>query len=303
MSTKVCLECGATCKTLPDGSYSCAYCGASFTDEDFEPKRSVASAEQPANAGPALPTSDGIYENNKNGVVEIRTDTSAASGFIISGKGLVLTNAHAVVEDNNRVANNIYVKIGESFVRAHVIALGDTNTGNADSADLALLALEGMPREAGSLSLGDSSAVKIGQHVYYIGNSKGEGICMTGGIVSDNNRKVNARYYLMTDAATNPGNSGGPLFNEDGKVIGVHVSARNEAVGMKYAIPINTAYAFLNRVEDQLNVRHNTLADNISPSQQTTESAAAFSLILAGVTLLVENIKFIQNIISAIRGR
>lgn len=303
MSTKSCLECGAACKSVADGSYVCAYCGATFTEEDFAPKRPAKETAASAPAAPAHPSSEDIYENSKNGVVEIRTDTSAASGFIISAKGLVLTNAHAVVEDNNRVANNIYVKIGESFVRAHVIALGDTDTGNPKSADLALLALEGMPHDAKSLSLGDSSAVKIGQHVYYIGNSKGEGICMTGGIVSDNNRKVNQRYYLMTDAATNPGNSGGPLFNEDGKVIGVHVSARNEAVGMKYAIPINTAYAFLNRVEDKLDVRHNTLADDISPSQQTTESAAVFSLVLAGVTLLVENIKFIQSIISTIRGK
>ena len=303
MSTKVCLECGATCKETTEGNYSCPYCGSNFTDADFAPKQSKAAPQQPVNAAPAHASSEDIYANNKNGVVEIRTDTSAASGFIISKKGLVLTNAHAIIEEGNRVANNIYVKIGESFVRAHVIALGDTDTSNAKSADLALLALEGMPSEAINLSLGDSNAVKIGQHVYYIGNSKGEGICMTGGIVSDNNRKVNARYYLMTDAATNPGNSGGPLFNEDGKVIGVHVSARNEAVGMKYAIPINTAYAFLNRVEDKLNVAHNTLADDVSSSQHTTESAGAFSLILAGVTLLVENIKFIQSIINAIRHK
>ena len=97
---------------------------------------------------------------------------------------------------------------------------------------------------------------------------------------------------IMTDAATNPGNSGGPLFNENGEVIGVHVSARNEAVGMKYAIPIDTARSFLNCVEKKLNYPSDSLADALSEAQQSTESWAAAGTVIgvlsAGVALYKE---------------
>ena len=261
-----CPECGVSCSPQKNGKYHCVYCGAYFEDPNLNAPAAAPAAPAPA---PTHSASEDIYENNKNGVVEIRTDTGAASGFIISKDGLVLTNAHAVLGGDGRIEDNIFVKIGDKYIRSHVIAIGDTDSNNPKSADLCLLATESLPANATSVQLGSSSSVKIGQNVFYIGNSKGEGICMTGGIVSDNWRKVNERYYLMTDAATNPGNSGGPLFNMEGKVVGVHVSARTEAVGMKYAIPIDTACCFLNFVEDKLKVRHGTLADN--PPEEVTK--------------------------------
>ena len=301
MASVKCPDCGVDCTNVKDGVYHCVYCGAHFEDPALAAP--VAAPAAPVAAASTHSASEDVYENNRNGVVEIRTDNSAASGFIISTNGFVLTNAHAVLGVNNCVEKNIYVKVGEKYVRAHVIAMGDTNSSNPNSADLALLATEGLPAEAISVHLASSSTVKIGQNVYYIGNSKGEGICMTAGIVSDNNRKVAERYFIMTDAATNPGNSGGPLFNAEGKVIGVHVSARVEAVGMKYAIPMDTACTFLNFVEDKLQLKHNTIADYPPESLASKEFLSTLTLIASGITLFVENFKFIKNIVDTIKGR
>lgn len=251
-------------------------------------------------------SSEDIYSYNCNGVVEIITDFGRASGLIISKKGFVLTNAHAILDMNESIAENIYVKHNEEVIRAYPVAIGNTDSNDPNSVDLALLVMENVPASARSLKLGRSDLARIGQHVYYIGNSKGEGLCMTAGIISDNNRKVGEREFIMTDAATNPGNSGGPLFNDDGHVIGVHVSARNEAVGMKYAIPVNTARLFLNTVEDQLEVSRNVIADNLTPvengetSNESLSAAAILTLVLSGITVLVKGIEFAKEILEAI---
>ncbi|MBE6555162.1 MAG: serine protease [Ruminococcaceae bacterium] len=300
MSVKTCLACGGTCKEDAKGAFRCVYCGSCFDKTDFEPAKDLPSVQAPAIKATS---SEDIYADNKDGVVEIRTDTGAASGFVISKNGLVLTNAHAVLDPSEKISKNIFVKLGDHFIRAHVIAIGNTDGDDADSADLALLATEDMPRGAVNLTLGQSSTVRIGQHVYYIGNSKGEGLCMTGGIVSDNYRKVEERYYIMTDAATNPGNSGGPLFNEEGKVIGVHVSARNEAVGMKYAIPIDTACAFLHTVEDQLKLPHDSLADDVVRESSRTEALAIANTVIAGANLVYDFIELIERVVKGVYAK
>ena len=248
-----------------------------------------------------------IYEKTANGVVEILTEAGCASGFLISKKGFVLTNAHAVVNSSGTPCSNICVKHGESIIPSRLIAIGNTDNSDTNNVDLALLAMEYTPENAIALTLGESSKVKIGQHVYYIGNSKGEGLCMTGGIVSDNSRKLGERYFIMTDAATNPGNSGGPLFNNAAEVIGVHVSARIEADGMKYAIPVDTARVFLNTVEDQLGLSHDSLADHtVTTQKESVESlgiGVILTLALSGISLLIENIDFIKEIFDAVRDR
>ena len=245
-------------------------------------------------------SSEDIYSRNCNGVVEIITDCGRASGLIISAKGFALTNAHAVLDTEGNVSQNIYVKHGSEAIKAQVIAIGNTDSNDPHNVDLALLKMERVPERAVSLTLGRSDTARIGQHIYYIGNSKGEGLCMTAGIISDNNRTVGARSFIMTDAATNPGNSGGPLFNDDGEVIGIHVSARNDAVGMKYAIPVNTARVFLNTVEDRLNVPRNSIADNIISIPETSNESltvgAILTLVLSGIAVLVKGLEFAKEI-------
>lgn len=245
-------------------------------------------------------SSEDIYSHNCNGVVEIITNCGRASGLIISKKGFVLTNAHAVLDTDGNISDSIYVKHGGEAIKTQVIAIGNTDSNDPNNVDLALLKMERIPELAVSLKLGRSDNVRIGEHIYYIGNSKGEGLCMTAGIVSDNNRKVGERYFIMTDAATNPGNSGGPLFNDDGEVIGVHVSARNEAVGMKYAIPINTARLFLNTIEERLGIPLDTIADDlVSVPEMSNESltvGAVIALVLSGIAVLVKGLEFAKEI-------
>lgn len=312
--TYYCPICGCSVKKQRDGSFFCSGGGHVFDSEEELKLRSKAQKDSPA--APAVmtsvPTSTGInaedvYEQNCHGVVEVFTESSRASGFIISKKGLVLTNAHAVLNDNNTVRSRVAVKCGSKLIPAHVIALGDTDDNNPNNVDLALLVMDSVPADAVALKFGSSSKAKIGQHVYYIGNSKGEGLCMTAGIISDVNRQCGRRYFLMTDAATNPGNSGGPLFNDKGEVVGVHVAARAEADGMKYSIPIDTARVFLNVVEDKLQIPHDTLADKIAcdcrVSTESLSAGVALTLVLSGISLLVKNIEFIKEIIDTIRGR
>ncbi len=320
-----CTNCGGEVRSAGNG-FKCRNCGATFaTLEELKPRIAPAQAhafsapkQQPmfAPQSVSVPQSasvpptvsemepEDIYEKNCRGVVEIITEAGRASGFLISKKGLVLTNAHAVLNAAGQPCSNISVKHGDTCIPSRLIALGDTDNANPHNVDLALLVMERVPESAIALTLGDTSKVKIGQHVYYVGNSKGEGLCMTAGIVSDKNRKVGERYFIMTDAATNPGNSGGPLFNQAGEVIGVHVSARMEAVGMKYAIPIDTARSFLNAIEDQLEIPHDTLAENLIPISEEAMKALTggviLTLVLTGISVLASNIGFIKDIIEAV---
>ena len=95
------------------------------------------------------------------------------------------------------------------------------------------------------------------------------------------------------------------MFNSAGEVIGVHVSARTEAVGMKYAIPVDTARLFLHTVEDQLGMPHDTLADHTVATQAALESVSAgviLTLVLSGISLIVKNIEFIKEIFDTVGG-
>lgn len=321
--TQTCIKCGGELKA--DGAgFKCIFCGTKFASaEELTFKRkpiTKAPASQTAQQ-PSAQTqkvaqdldvaaemdSESIYERNCRGVVEIITEEGRASGFVISQKGLVLTNAHAVLKTDGSHCTEIYAKYGTERIKLHLIAIGDTDNSNPHNVDLALLFMETVPPAAKALTLGESFKIKIGKHIYYIGNSKGEGLCMTAGIVSDINRKLGERYFIMTDAATNPGNSGGPLFSDEGDVIGVHVSARNEADGMKYAIPIDTARLFLNTIEDKLEIPHDTLADNVVPaskvSAESLSGGVILTLVLSGISLLVKNIEFIKEIIDTIKGK
>ncbi|MDD6846029.1 MAG: trypsin-like peptidase domain-containing protein, partial [bacterium] len=146
----------------------------------------------------------------------------------------------------------LFIKVAGEEVEASIIALGDRHHGLGDGVDLALIKLERVPYEARALRIGDFENVKIGQRVYVIGNSLGQGTCITSGIVSDKEREMEGKNLLMTDCAINGGNSGGPIFNADGEVIGAIVSSIPTAKGMNFAIPSKTVLAFIKAIEKQL---------------------------------------------------
>lgn len=157
--------------------------------------------------------------------------TSLGSGFIISPDGVVVTNNH-VIERADSV--EVVLNTGERFPAAIV--------GRDPATDLAVLRITAR-RALPHVAFGDSDAARVGDLVLAIGNPFGFGGTVTLGIVSARNRNIDAgRYddFIQTDAAINRGNSGGPLFNMDGDVIGVNtaiVSPTGGSVGVGFAMP------------------------------------------------------------------
>jgi serine protease Do len=129
-----------------------------------------------------------------------------------------------------------------------VIYLGDDEGGLGNGIDLALVELERVPRGAMVIGIDDFSRVRIGESIYVVGNSLGHGTCITSGIVSDRKRMVDGQMLMMTDSAVNGGNSGGPVFNTAGNVIGLIVSGIDNAEGMNFAIPSDDVLDFVRQV-------------------------------------------------------
>ena len=275
-----CIFCGADAQSAGGNSFRCPYCGGTFEGEKpreiEQPRAEVKPAvpeppketfiekkEEPrpepqpvVNAVPRTKDGTSVFEDNVNAVLEItwnptRNTQTSGSGFLISKNGYALTNAHVVTDDNGKITKEVNVRIAGAAVKATVIRLGDDKRGSGSGVDLALIKLNCVPAGAKAATLADFAKVRIGEQVFVIGNSLGDGTCITAGIVSDKQREVNGHTLLMTDCAINGGNSGGPIFNAMGDAIGVICSSRLKAdgsatEGMNYAVPINIAIDFLN---------------------------------------------------------
>jgi len=196
-----------------------------------------------------------VYERDAHGVVAIRAGsegaTDSGTGIVLNTTGLILTNEH-VVEGAATVTVSLDGESGHTR-QAQVIAQDKPN-------DLALLKIEASGLTLHPLTLADSSAVEVGDGVSAIGNPFGLNWTLTTGVVSAVNRQIKApdgdtiAHVIQTDAALNPGNSGGPLIDSSGAVIGVNsqiVSGSSSATGtggssgVGFAIPSNTVKAFL----------------------------------------------------------
>ena len=162
---------------------------------------------------------------------------SQGSGFIVSEKGLVLTNNH-VVEN----AVKITVRFNDQKKRKAKVVGRDSQT------DIALLQIETKPGDAfTALKLGDSEKLRVGDWVMAIGNPFGLAHTVTAGIVSAKGRVIGSgRFddFIQTDASINPGNSGGPLFDLKGNVVGINTAIFSRGggnIGIGFAIPVNMA--------------------------------------------------------------
>ncbi|MDC3007296.1 Do family serine endopeptidase [Candidatus Pelagibacter sp.] len=168
------------------------------------------------------------------GAPQERKSSALGSGFIIDEKGIVITNNH-VIQD----AEDIIIRVnGDKEFKANVI-------GADPLSDIAVLQLDTKEKFI-PVKFGDSDKARIGDWVIAIGNPFGLGGTVTSGIISARNRSIGlSRYedYIQTDASINSGNSGGPLFDMNGDVIGINTAilGRNGSIGIGFSIPSNSA--------------------------------------------------------------
>ncbi len=171
-----------------------------------------------------------------------RKASSLGSGFIIKEDGIVITNNHVIAN-----AEDILIRVGDKEYNAKVV-------GADPYMDLAVLKMKTKDKFK-PVSFGDSNKARVGDWVVAIGNPFGLGGTVTSGIISARNRQIGlTRYedFIQTDASINQGNSGGPLFNLKGEVIGVNTAiiapGQSGSIGIGFAIPANAA----SNVIDQL---------------------------------------------------
>ena len=206
------------------------------------------------------PTATQIYQRDSTGVVSIKAVTAegedSGTGIVLNEQGLILTNDH-VVEG----ASSIVAGPGKSSSVTRTATL----VGEEANDDLALIKIDPSGLGLKPLNLVSSSSVQVGDPVYAIGNPYGLDETLTRGIVSALNREIAApdgakiTGAIQTDAALNPGNSGGPLLNEQGEVIGVNSqiasdAARSEgsqpgSTGVGFAIASNLVAAAVKKIE------------------------------------------------------
>jgi serine protease Do len=175
------------------------------------------------------------------GTPQERKSAALGSGFIIDEKGIIVTNNHVI-----QGAEDIIVRVnGDQEFKAKVL-------GADPLMDIAVLQLE-TDEKFKPVAFGDSDKARIGDWVIAIGNPFGLGGTVTSGIISARNRSIGlSRYedFIQTDASINSGNSGGPLFNMKGNVIGINTAilGRNGSIGIGFSIPSNSAKTVISQL-------------------------------------------------------
>src|SRR5947199_431773 len=194
-----------------------------------------------------------------------RRVNSLGSGFILDASGIVVTNNH-VISDADEI--NVILNDGTKL-KAEII-------GRDQKSDIALLRVK-PDKPLKAVKFGDSDKLRLGEWVVAIGNPFSLGGSVTAGIVSARNRDINSGpydNYIQTDAAINRGNSGGPLFNLDGEVVGVNtaiISPTGGSIGIGFAVPSVTAMAVIDQLREFKEVRRGWLGVRI---QQVTDDIA-----------------------------
>ncbi len=218
---------------------------------------------------PDSPFRDFFERFERGGPEQQRERSSLGSGFVVSDDGYVLTNAHVVNQ-----ADQIIVKMDDrQEYEAEVVGVDKPS-------DVALLKIDADGLD--TVELGDSGQLSVGQWVLAIGSPFGLEHTATQGIVSALNRNLpNDTYtpFIQTDVAVNPGNSGGPLFNGEGEVIGINsqiFSRSGGYMGLSFAVPINTAMDVMEQLKEHGRVERGYLGVNIQPIDRGL--AQSFSL-------------------------
>ncbi|MCC8939669.1 Do family serine endopeptidase [Bradyrhizobium sp. Arg68] len=207
----------------------------------------------------------GSKGGDKGGDFQPRKTNSLGSGFIVDAAGVVVTNNH-VIADADEI--NVILNDGTK-VKAEVVGV-DKKT------DLAVLKFK-PPKPLTAVKFGDSDKLRLGEWVIAIGNPFSLGGSVTAGIVSAKNRDISQGpydSYIQTDASINRGNSGGPLFNLDGEVVGVNtliISPTGGSIGLGFAVPSKTVAGVVDQLQKFGELRRGWLGVRI---QQVTDEIA-----------------------------
>ena len=209
------------------------------------------------------------------GTPQTRKSAALGSGFIIDEKGIVITNNH-VIQD----AEDIVVRVGgDKEYKAKII-------GADPLSDIAVLQIDSKEKFI-PVKFGDSDKARIGDWVIAIGNPFGLGGTVTSGIISARNRSIGlSRYedYIQTDASINSGNSGGPLFDMNGNVIGINTAilGKGGSIGIGFSIPSNNAKKVVDQLIEfgetkrgWLGVRIQVVTDEIADAEKLDEPRGA----------------------------
>ena len=222
---------------------------ASAAPKDFDPEEKITME---------------VYRSANPAVVTIKTNTSTGSGSIISPDGLVITNEHVIREAKNG-AVKIINSDGKTY-NGQVLTIDRKN-------DLALVRISSSDRFS-SLTFADRDGILVGQKVFAIGSPFGLSGTLTTGILS----RVATNGDLQTDARLNPGNSGGPLLNSRGEIIGVNkaiLSADGRSnSGIGFATSAINTKEFINRSASLIQPNTANKIANLSPNSQSSNSAA-----------------------------
>ncbi len=249
-------------------------------------------------------TASEIYDRDAPGVAFVRARTvdtapspfevydgaapdaeSTGSGFVVDDAGHILTNAHVIEH-----ATAVTVTLGGDRTRPAEVV------GKDDATDLALIKVDPEGLDLRPLELGDSSSVRVGDPTVAIGNPYGFDRTLTTGVVSALQRRITApggytiEDVIQTDAALNPGNSGGPLIDAAGRVIGVNsqIASGNGSgsVGIGFAVPVDTARRVMAALEEDGTVERPWLGIHFVPIDPSLRALG-----VRGRGLLVQAVK------------
>lgn len=235
-------------------------------------------------------------EDTYNSIFIIYSGNSLGSGFAL-GENCIISNAH-VIENQDNITVVTYS--GDKY-RANIVAI---------DIDLDIVMLEVDNETFPYLSVADYNDTAIGEDVYTIGAPNSMTYTLTKGVLSAKNRAVGDYEYIQIDAAINAGNSGGPLLNDDGKVIGVNTLKMFDSEGIGLSIPMTTVIEFVKQqgidIDDNGNVvgivsspaqsseRNNS---NSAEDESSTEKVLAYSLDNKMALLILLGISVLLNIV------
>lgn len=251
-------------------------------------------------------TPDQIYQNLSGGVVMVLSEFESAgtdqfgqpqggqalgTGFVVDDEGYVLTNAHVVQSDGGARASNVTVVFNKGGSETQRVA-GEL-VGVDIGSDVAVIKVDPGKVDLKALPTGDSDKVVVGEAVVAIGNPLGYDFSITSGIVSATGRSLQAPNGqtipngIQTDAAINQGNSGGPLIDSQGKVIGINEQIASEGGGndgLGFAVPINTAMRSLEQIKATGRVQYAWMG--VGLKSLTGDIAAMFNMESEGGALV-----------------